>query len=552
MSAPDLPSYTQAAPQEPPLNIELWPSHGEYPIYDELLYYAMSRDELRNRGYRAALNRLVKGKTAVDVGTGGEALLAKFCVEAGAARVYAIEVLEESYRKARTSIAEAGMQRQVTLIHGDALQVELPEAVDVCVSELIGTIGSSEGAATILRRARRWLKNGGAMIPRRCTTLMAAVSLPEQIRRQPKLTPLGEYYAEQVFAAMGERFDLRVCLKNFPRERMLSEVQVFEELDFNGNLVEEQRRRLRLKVESDGQMDGFLLWIRLDIEDGHELDSLLDECAWLPLYVPVFDEPLEVSAGDWIEIECETRLSDNGVNPDYNIDGRVCRSNGVEVAVKCELPHHGRGSKRREFYRKLYGNLGSEEAEGAAAEDNGMLTDNEIAGLENDGISGRVELTDKELRRFLEQQLPSYMVPSAIVLLEQLPLNAHGKVAVEQLPTPIAAEAEPEDEQPQGGIEEMVAAIWGEVLGVERVGRRSSFFGLGGHSLQAMQVVARVREAFDIELSLRSLVEAPTLADFALVVVQLQIEQSDDEEVSQILGELNHISDEEVRSMLGE
>jgi acyl carrier protein len=98
----------------------------------------------------------------------------------------------------------------------------------------------------------------------------------------------------------------------------------------------------------------------------------------------------------------------------------------------------------------------------------------------------------------------------------------------------------------------MVAAIWGEVLGVERVGRRSSFFGLGGHSLQAMQVVARVREAFDIELSLRSLVEAPTLADFALVVVQLQIEQSDDEEVSQILGELNHISDEEVRSMLGE
>ncbi|HEX8176352.1 MAG TPA: amino acid adenylation domain-containing protein, partial [Pyrinomonadaceae bacterium] len=71
------------------------------------------------------------------------------------------------------------------------------------------------------------------------------------------------------------------------------------------------------------------------------------------------------------------------------------------------------------------------------------------------------------------------------------------------------------DEQPQGGIEEMVAAIWGEVLGVERVGRRSSFFGLGGHSLQAMQVVARVREAFNIELSLRKFLDAPTVSELA-------------------------------------
>jgi amino acid adenylation domain-containing protein len=558
--APVLRSAVETTPQSQSQELELWPSHGEYPIYDEVLYYAMSRDELRNRGYRAGLNRLVRGKTVVDVGTGGEALLARFCVEAGAAHVYAIEVLEEAQRQARASIARAGMQQQITLVQGDAMNVELPEAVDVCVSELIGTIGSAEGAATILRRARRFLKEGGEMIPRRCTTLMAAVRLPEQIRRQPELTGQAAYYAEQVFAAMGERFDLRICIRNFPRKHLLSEPEVFEELDFNGNLAEEQQRQVRLRIKNDGAMDGFLLWIRLVVEEGHEIDSLEDECAWLPLYVPAFDEPLAVKAGDWIELKCETRISNNGVNPDYLISGRVCRSNGGEVPVKCELPHHQQGAERREFYRKLYGSLGSEAADGRKARASSIVEiEKEAGGLEAfDEITldpesiGQPALMTEELRSFLEQRLPAYMVPSAIVLLKQLPLNVHGKVAVAQLPAPAASVVAEHDEQPQGAIEEAVAGIWSEVLGLERVGRGASFFGLGGHSLQAMQVVTRVREAFEIDLSLRSLVEAPTLANFAQLVVRQQIEQSDNEEISQILGELGPMSDEEVRSMLGQ
>jgi len=339
--------------------IELWPSHGEYPIYDELLYGAMVRDELRNRGYRAALNRFAKGKRVVDVGTGGEALLARFAVEAGAEYVYALEISEEAQQQAQARIAKAGLQQQIRLVRGDATRVELPEAVDVCVSELIGTIGSSEGAAPILNHARRWLKKDGEMIPRRCTTFISAVNLPEHIRSQPAFNPAGTYYAEQVFAVMGERFDLRVCISHFPRELMVSEAAVFEELDFNGDLVEEQQREVRLRIKHDSRIDGFLLWIRLLIDEGYELDSALDECAWLPLYVPAFDEPVEVRAGDWIDLKCGSRISDNGVNPDYTIKGRVCRSGG-DVAVNCDLPHHRQAVERREFYKKLYGSLGNE------------------------------------------------------------------------------------------------------------------------------------------------------------------------------------------------
>jgi acyl carrier protein len=126
-----------------------------------------------------------------------------------------------------------------------------------------------------------------------------------------------------------------------------------------------------------------------------------------------------------------------------------------------------------------------------------------------------VEVASDELRSYLTQQLPDYMVPSAIVILDRLPLNAHGKIAVEQLPTPSTNEDEEHDEPPCGPIEEVLAAIWSEVLGVERVGRGASFFRLGGHSLQAMRVMARVREAFKIDLPLRCFLDAPVLVDLA-------------------------------------
>src|SRR5262249_24162687 len=137
---------------------ELWPSMGEYHVYDELLYYAMTRDEGRNQSYRAAINRAVNGKVVLDIGTGADAGLARFCVEGGAERVYAIEVSERAYDCARELVGNLGLADRVILIHGDSTQVQLPEKVDVCVSEIVGTIGSSEGVVSVLNDARRFLK----------------------------------------------------------------------------------------------------------------------------------------------------------------------------------------------------------------------------------------------------------------------------------------------------------------------------------------------------------------------------------------------------------
>jgi amino acid adenylation domain-containing protein len=133
--------------------------------------------------------------------------------------------------------------------------------------------------------------------------------------------------------------------------------------------------------------------------------------------------------------------------------------------------------------------------------------------------------TPAELRAFLAESLPDPMVPTAWVRLERLPLTATGKLdrrALDQLPP-----SEPWGGGDQGGFvaprnpaEELLAGIWREVLGVPRVGAHDGFFDLGGHSLLATQVASRVREAFSVELPLRRVFEAPTLAELAAAIAE--------------------------------
>jgi acyl carrier protein len=103
------------------------------------------------------------------------------------------------------------------------------------------------------------------------------------------------------------------------------------------------------------------------------------------------------------------------------------------------------------------------------------------------------------------------MVPSAIVALQRLPLNANGKLDRKALPDPAVLEAD-RYEAPHGEIEQSLAAIWSGALGVQRIGRHDNFFELGGHSLAAMKVVAQVKHQLLLTMQLRDLFEAPTLA----------------------------------------
>jgi amino acid adenylation domain-containing protein len=122
-----------------------------------------------------------------------------------------------------------------------------------------------------------------------------------------------------------------------------------------------------------------------------------------------------------------------------------------------------------------------------------------------------------ELRAFLKEKLPNYMAPTAFVLLEALPRSPNGKVDRRALPAPDATRPTLDSSfaAPRTPVEELLASLWAGVLRLEQVGVHDNFFELGGHSLLATQLIARAEEAFRVELPLRALFEAPTVAALA-------------------------------------
>ena len=122
--------------------------------------------------------------------------------------------------------------------------------------------------------------------------------------------------------------------------------------------------------------------------------------------------------------------------------------------------------------------------------------------------------TSSEMRRFMKEKLPDYMIPTAFVYLDLLPLTPNGKIDRRALPRPDLKRSRLETKfvAPRTPVETVLAKIWCEVLGLERVGVQDNFFDLGGHSLLVTQVMSRARENFEMELPLPRFFETPTIA----------------------------------------
>ncbi len=138
------------------------------------------------------------------------------------------------------------------------------------------------------------------------------------------------------------------------------------------------------------------------------------------------------------------------------------------------------------------------------------------------------EIGGEELRRHLAERLPAEMVPSHLIAVDHLPLTPAGKVDMAALPDWRGAQAAGQAvEPPVGDLERQLAAIWEDLLGVSDPGRNQSFFDLGGASLAAIQLGARIRTLFEIEVPLESLFSAPTIADLAVIVEDLVLADID-------------------------
>jgi len=163
-------------------------------------------------------------------------------------------------------------------------------------------------------------------------------------------------------------------------------------------------------------------------------------------------------------------------------------------------------------------------------------------------------LDSAPIRSFLEERLPDYMVPALFMRLDKMPVDPSGKINRRLLPEADLSKIEVKTEYvaPRTPTEEKLCDMMKEVLHIERVGIKDSFFDLGGHSMMATQVVSRIREEFDVELSLRVLFENPTAEGIAQALIEAESETQDAESLDAMLSEIENLSDEEIEKFLNE
>jgi len=158
------------------------------------------------------------------------------------------------------------------------------------------------------------------------------------------------------------------------------------------------------------------------------------------------------------------------------------------------------------------------------------------------------------LRHALAEKLPGYMVPSAFIILDTLPLLPNGKLDRQRLPYPDSSRPNLDTPfiVPETSVEQALAKIWAEVLNVNHVGTHDNFFDLGGHSLAATRIVSRVIKHFQVDLPLQSLFQSPTVAEMATVIAEHQGKKLDQKELGDILVKLESLTEEEAERVLSE
>ena len=466
--------------------IELWPSIAEWFVYDELVYQVMATHERRNAAYLEAFRRCLKGAVVLEVGCGPYAVLSRLAIEAGARKVYALELMDGSYQKAQEEIRRLGLEDKITVIHGDARFVQPPVPVDFCISEIVGSIAGSEGAAAIMNAVRGSIRQPWNTIPMKAISRIAAMSLPDD-HLDFGFDETPAHYVQGIFEQAGHPFDLRVSAKGLKDRHILSTAGTFEALDFRSRCETEHEQPFALRCIQGGLLTGFAVWLELHMDNDTMLDTFADQSSWLPIYLPVFDEPIHLSENDRIEGTVVRKLSANETNPDYILSGIVRRSKGLVEEFQYELPHQPTSFRSHNFYRRLF---------------------------ESDTIPVRHRPDLGTLRAALARVLPEYMIPSHIVVLDEFPVTLTGKIDRSQLPVPVRSEARPKSDA-RSETESKIAAIWRDVLRVDEVGVNDRFFDIGGHSLLLVETLGRLNAVFSCPLTIVDLFRCPTIRELA-------------------------------------
>jgi acyl carrier protein len=220
---------------------------------------------------------------------------------------------------------------------------------------------------------------------------------------------------------------------------------------------------------------------------------------------------------------------------DHRLDHitRLLENHGYEVSVEQEAWCEG-----TELYNLYATRAGLERLDSSASEPSPAWS------------SQNALLVD--VKRLLEEQLPEFMMPSAFIMLDALPLTPSGKIDRKALPRPDRTQPRRETAfvAPRTPLEEDLVNIWRELLGIEQIGIHDKFFELGGHSLLLTRLASRIHRTFGVEVPLRVLFNTPTVVDMTTAIAARQVEHEDQTEAHHLLEELKKLSPDEVKALL--
>lgn len=293
---------------------QVWLSVSENILaWEQDFHQLMLDDHIRMHAYERAIREAVKpGMVVLDLGT-GTGILGLWALQAGAQRLYAIEVNEKVIPKAIDTFERGGFAGKYQMFHGLSYDINLPTPVDLIISEIIGNLGDNEDFIPILSDARkRYLKADGRMLPLRVRSQLVPVSSPiaHQQVAQKTCRALNANYS---LAELMQRLSVDSAFNLYydsiiPRRCYLSTPRVVREFKFDGTDQAEYAAELAFPVTADASLTGFKGSFAGDLSDSITLDISGDDIAgrttsdsWKHAYLPI-EKPLAVTRGDEIHL----------------------------------------------------------------------------------------------------------------------------------------------------------------------------------------------------------------------------------------------------------
>lgn len=332
----------------------VFPSVGEYPIYDATAYEVMMADRFRVDAFTAGLRAAVRPeRTVVELGCGALAPWARLADDLGAARSIAVEYLPEVREAARRLIAEEGREGRVSVLSPEQYAA-YSGRVDVLVAEVVGTIGGSEGAAdTIGAEVARLTNPDLVVLPGGWETEVRGFSWAGTAGGEPPAFPPSAIpYLEQLRELAGTDLDPRLCAVGpFITEGLLTDGGVVEVGSYGGIHAEHRTETARLTVTTAGVLDSLLLSVRVLVGDA-VVDSLTEETSWFPVIVPL-PEPIDVVPGTVVEVTATSEQGAGGACLDYSLAWSVRPPDGGRTAGTVDVPWRSSGLGTNPLTRRL-------------------------------------------------------------------------------------------------------------------------------------------------------------------------------------------------------